>query len=170
MDSGHHTHGYGTCWFVDAAPHKSLYVIGMWGADLGCRIWQAPAWVQSQQVAEPYGLQPAIKLAAYRGQTEVEIVGDNLATLQQVVHQHARAPLRHLQRILRRIHHAMRWGHDRPRIYWVASEYNPVDPVSRALQMHTAEAVHAKTQDVARSLVSTPSAALVFIGSARRRG
>ena len=75
----------------------------------------------------------------------MEIVGDTLATLQQVVHQRARAPLRHQQRILQRIHHAMRRGHVRPRIYWVASEYNRADPVSRALQMHTPEAIHTKT-------------------------
>ena len=38
----------GTRWFFDAAPHKSPYVIAMWGKDLGCRIWQAPAWVRTQ--------------------------------------------------------------------------------------------------------------------------
>ena len=91
-------------------------MIGMWGADLGYRIWQAPHWVRTQQVAELYRLQAAIKLAAYRGQTDVEIVDDNLATLQQVVHQRVRAPLRHQQCILRRVHHAMRWGRVKPRM------------------------------------------------------
>ena len=74
---------------------KALYVVGMWGKDLSYRIRQAPAWVRSQQVAELHGLQAAIKLGAYRGHPDVEIVGANLGTLQQVVHQRARAALRH---------------------------------------------------------------------------
>ena len=72
-------------------------------------------------MAALYGAQGAIKPAAYRGQADVQIVGDHVATLQQVVHQRAQAPLRHQQRILRRIHHAMQWGRVGSRIYRLAS-------------------------------------------------
>ena len=110
---------HGERWFVDAAPFKSVYVIGH---TVGYRLSQAPAGVRSHQVAELYGLQRVIKLVAYRHCQDVEILGDNLATLQQVVHQCARVPLRPQQRILRRIHHTMRWSGVAPRIYWGASE------------------------------------------------
>ena len=89
-----HTPADGDRWFMDAAQYKSFYVVGLWGANVGYRLWQAPAWVRSQQVAELYGLQEAIKLAEYRKCRDIEIVGDNLATVKQVVHQCARAPLR----------------------------------------------------------------------------
>ena len=102
---------------MDAAPYKSLFVVGLWGQDLAYCVWQALTWVRTQQVAELFRLHQAIKLAAYRDHTDIDIVGDNLATLQQVVQQRARAPLQHQQRILRRIHHTMRWSGVTPRMY-----------------------------------------------------
>ena len=135
----------------------------------------APLWLQfrnsktgvrSQQVAKRYGLHQAINLAAHRGCQDIGIVGDNVANLQQVVQQRVRAPLRCQQGILRRIHHALRWGGVSPRIYWVASKYDFADAVSKALHVHTAEGVHAK----ATRVTNTPTARPVSIGSTRRRG
>ena len=43
-------------------------------------------------------------------------------------------------------------------MYWVASGFNPANPVSRALQLHTREVVHRKTQLVVYDLLTTPTA------------
>ena len=60
-------------------PIQKLFVVGLRGQDLGYRIWQAPTWVRTQQVRELFELQQAIKLAGYRGHTDIDIVGDNPA-------------------------------------------------------------------------------------------
>ena len=104
-------------WVLDAAPYKSLFVVGLWGQDIGYCMWQTPNWVQTQQVAELFGLHEAIKLAACRGKHDIDIVGDNVATLQQVTHQRARAPPRLHQRILPNVHHTMRPSGVTPRMY-----------------------------------------------------
>ena len=70
---------------MDAAQYKSFYAVGMWGRDIGYRMHQAPARFRSQQVAELYGPHMAVKLVAYRRVRDPDIVGDNLATLLQVV-------------------------------------------------------------------------------------
>ena len=103
-------------------------------------------------------------------QKHVDVVGDELVTLQQVVQQRTRAPMRHQQRILRRLHHTLRRSGVTPHMYRVASEYNPANLVSRALQMHTLDTIHGKTQEVVQRLLNTPTARRVFISSTRRRG
>ena len=80
-------------------------------------MWQAPTWIRSQQSAELYGLHAAIKLATYRRLSGLDIVGDNLATLMQITHMRAGAPLRAQQRIVRRAHHTLRWSGVQPRLY-----------------------------------------------------
>ena len=89
----------------------------LWGEDLGYRLWQAPVWVRSQQAAELYGLYEAVKLAAYKNLRGLGVVADNLATLTQVTHMRAKAPLRAQQRIVQREQHTLRWSGVVPRLY-----------------------------------------------------
>ena len=132
----------GPRWFVDTAQHKGVYVVGLWRANTGYRNRQAPAWLRSQHSAELYGLHEAIKIAAYRRLKGIDVVGDNLATLTQIMHMQARAPLRAHHQIPRCVHHTLRWSCVQPRMYWVVSQYKPADPVSRALQAHFADTIH----------------------------
>ena len=155
--------------YVDAAQSSGGYVAGMIHTTGDCRVWRAPPWIRNQQAAELFGLERVLKVAAYTGSQHTKVVGDNLASLIQVVQGRARIRAPAQQRLLRRIAHCLRWSGLQAQVSWVASEFNPADPVSRALNYPSPLDVLNHSHDIFSKLWST----LVEprpIGTVRSRG
>ena len=203
--------------YVDAAQSSGGYVAGMIHTTGDCRVWRAPPWIRKQQAAELFGLERVLKVAAYTRSQHTKVVGDNLASLIQVVqgtivimgggasasgagactappHPHPRdrtVPMGRgyacgkLEKMswpgsgrphsrdapaLRRIAHCLRWSGLQAQVSWVASEFNPADPVSRALNYPSPLDVLSYSHDIVSKLWSTPEAEPRPIGTVRSRG
>ena len=70
-----------TLLFVDAAPYGRQFIIGTVSNQGRYHIQHAPSYVRNKQIAELYGVEQAVKHAAYRGQKFATVVGDNLPSL-----------------------------------------------------------------------------------------
>ena len=59
---------------------------GEWGAELGMRIKQLPAWVATPHMAELASVVDSVRLSAYRGDIYLKLYGGNLSSLLSAVH------------------------------------------------------------------------------------
>ena len=117
------------CW-TNAARGLGAYWVGLWG-DTGVRIERCPTWVYTQQAAEMYAVEVAIKAAVRMEMTHTQVIGDNMAAAWSAVKNKATALKRSQNRILRRIQHLLRWSGIQAHMLWVRSEDNPADAPSR---------------------------------------
>jgi hypothetical protein len=118
-------------WYVDAAKQFHSFYAGLWAPPDKLRITKCPSWVKSQQAAELYAIECAIRLAAYEGRRAISIATDNQAALFSTLHSKASTKLLAQNRILRRMQHLLRWACLHVSISWVPSHLNPADPLSR---------------------------------------
>ena len=121
----------GPTWFVGAAGTHSGYWSAIWSPYLRPKIVHHPPWVQTQQAAELAGVIHAIKVAAYQGHTTLNLVIDNQAAIASVITGKATYRCPAQQRLLRELHHVLRWSGLQITCYWLPGVFNPVDPPSR---------------------------------------
>ena len=159
----------GPTWFVDAAGTHSAYWSGIWSPYLRPKTVHHPPWVHTQQAAELAGVIHAIKIAAYQGHTTLILIIDNQAAIASVISRKATYKCQAQQRLLRQLHHVLRWSGLQVACYWVPSALNPADPPSRSWKYDAAIQVDLQAWRVYASLLQSPFSPL-FVGQARYHG
>ena len=116
--------------FWDASGMKR-YRIGMFDPVGGGRALMCPNWVNTQLVAELYGVWMLIQCAVKRNLPQVVMLQDNLQAIWANVNLKSRAHFWRHNRILRaRVLHIKNSGLILHSV-WVPSAYQPADPLSR---------------------------------------
>jgi hypothetical protein len=95
-------------WFVDAAKQFHSFYVGLWAPPHKLRIVTCPPWIRSQQAAELFAVEFAIRVAAYEGRPHLSLATDNQAALFSTLHTKASIHLQAQNRILRRMQHLLR--------------------------------------------------------------
>ena len=123
-----------------------------------------PAWVDTQQSAEPYSIMAATKLASYMGVNGLAIVADNTAAIAGARKGKGGIFFKARQRIFRQLHHTLRWSQQRFALYWVRSEFNPADAPSRPLKWGSQEAIALEAAATYLYMRGTPMARPTSMG------
>lgn len=116
---------------VDAAWVNDRYQVGFYCPMLGPRVTSCPGWVESQQQAELFGVQYAIRVALHLGLPTVKIVGDNEASLYTM---RKMATYRGSTGCLRMMRALFNFWITRPlvvELWWCSTVFQPADPLSR---------------------------------------
>ena len=121
----------GPIWFVDAAKQFHSFYVGMWAKACPIRILKCPPWIKTQQAAELFAIECAIRIAANQGQRSITVTTDNIAAAHSTLHRKASVSLVAQNRILRRIQNLLRWSDLHVSLAWIPSHLNPADPLSR---------------------------------------
>ena len=106
-------------------------MVGVWSDEAGARLWEAPATVWNQQAAELSGVEKAVKMAAYRGMTRLNLGVDNLAAVWAVLGRKTKIHHRDRATTVRKIQQMLRWSGLALRLTYVPSRWNPADSISR---------------------------------------
>lgn len=160
----------GDTWFVDAAKQFHSYYIGIWCPPTGPKIVLCPKWVETQQAAELFGIECALRQAANQGRKFVTIVTDNVAAAFSAIKNKASTSLLAQNRILRRMQHILRWSGMHASIEWISSELNPADPPSRWAEFGSAEEMCVKALVIQDELDVTSTLGPSFLGTMSFRG
>jgi hypothetical protein len=121
---------------VDAAtcPGPSLtpsYQIGLFSPLLDCRVQRAPDWAHSQQLAEYFGILYCLGVVCNLSLPYAHLISDNQAALACVLHLRPFRGHYPLLQLLRRVFNKLWRSPAVLHFSWVASEYQPADPLSR---------------------------------------
>ena len=153
------------CW-TDAAKGLGAYWVGLWG-DTGVKIVRCPPWVGTQQAAELFAVEVALRQAAALGLPHIQIVGDNMAAAWSSAKGPATASKKAQNRILRRLQHLLRWTGTQAHVLWVRSEDNPADAPSRWCQF--ASGVHMAVKGFITEALAAEGEPPRFMGLMRYR-
>jgi hypothetical protein len=157
--------GSSETWYVDAARQFHSFYVGLWAPPGKLRITQCPPWVKSQQAAELFAVEFAIRVAAYEGKRALSVATDNMAAVFSTLHTKASTKLHAQNRILRRMQHLMRWACLHVSISWVPSDANPADPLSRWAEFPDGRHMLEKLLDIESKVPCPTSFGTIFYRS-----
>ena len=121
---------------VDAAEYVTLrgltrYRVGLYDPVGGEKVFACPQWVNTQQIAELYGVWILVKTAIRRRIPQVVMLQDNLQAIWATVNLKSRTHFWRHNRVLRAIILHLRSSGLILHSVWVPSAYQPADPLSR---------------------------------------
>ena len=127
---------------VDAAEYvndrgRVRYGVGLYTSGRGW-VFECPAWISTQQVAEMYGMSILVKFAISRRLPQVTMLQDNTQTIGGTINLRARTQHWKQQRILRTVVHRLRTSQLTLHVTWVPSHLQPADPLSRVRSLNAA--------------------------------
>ena len=117
---------------MDAALVSNHYQIGLYSPTFGARILIAPPEITTQQQAELFAADAALRLSVRLGFPHVTLIGDNSGSLYSLESLRGILAAQQWIRILRRITNRLLWSGLCVHLLWVPSALQPADPISRA--------------------------------------